>query len=97
LRDAVAQERRDSDDLLTEALESPFSDRVEPALGDYERALPVIAAVEHHQHPSEIDPAGALRGVARAFREPHPQDVDRCPEIDDREPGAFAHDRMPTI
>ena len=97
LGDAVAQEGRDPDDVVPEAGEPALADRVEPALADHKGALPVIAAVEHHQHPAVIDPAGGLARIARAFREPHPQHVDRRAEIGDREPGALAHDRMPPV
>jgi len=38
-----------------EELDPALADRVEPALADHKGALPVIAAVEHHQQPAVID------------------------------------------
>ena len=41
--------------------------RGKPVLADDEGALPVVAAIERHQHVAAVDPAGGLRRVARAF------------------------------
>src|SRR6202790_5209553 len=95
--DPVRQKRGDPDDVVAEAGEPALADRVEPALADHERALPVIAAVEHYQHATVVEPAGALPWVARAFRDPHPQYIDRRAEVDDVESGAVADDRMAAI
>src|SRR5580765_8369918 len=55
LRDAVAEEGCDADDVALETGEPALADTIEPALADHKGALPVIAAVKGHQHPAIID------------------------------------------
>src|SRR5260221_6863596 len=92
-----AVERGEPGDLLAQGGEAALADLLEAALADDEGALPVIAAVEHHQDAAGVDAAQRLRRGVRVLGNTHPQHVDRRAEIDDLEPRLLPQSRMAAI
>src|SRR5204863_6489672 len=86
-----------SRDGLPEGRQSCALDLFNRTFADDERALPVVAAIDHHQDAPGIEAAHGLVGVARFLRETEPQHVHRRAEIIDRKPGALAHRRVPAV
>ncbi len=72
-------------------------DLVGRALADHIGALPVVAAVEHHEHLAGVDAAERIGAVALPPRQPHPEHVYRCADVLDREAGALAHHRAAAV
>ncbi len=97
LFDAVAQKRGDLDDIGAQGVEPSRLHRGKPVLADHIGALPIIAAVERHQHAAVVDPAQNLRWVGGMLGQAHPQYVDRRPQVERRQAGALAHGRMAAI
>ncbi len=90
---AIAHQRRDRDDRVAKRVEPLRLDLVGRALADHIGALPIVAAVDHHEHPPGGDAAERLGAVALPPRQPHPQHVHRRADVLDREAGALAHHR----
>ncbi len=67
------------------------------ALGNDVGALPVVAAVEHHQDAARIEATQHLLGIARLVAQPEPQHVHRRAEVADLDAGLVPHRRMPSI
>src|SRR6185437_16299377 len=67
------------------------------ALRDDEGALPIVAAVDHHQDAAGVEAAQRLRQVAGLLGQAHPQDIDGRAEIIALEAGLVAHRRMASI
>src|SRR5450631_4455426 len=61
---AVAQERRDCDDVLAESRQTSLLDCAEGAFGNHIRALPIIPAVQSNQNPPCTETAETFIGVA---------------------------------
>jgi hypothetical protein len=97
LAHAIAQDRRDPRHLRAERIEPAALDLIEPALGDDEGALPIIAAVDHHEHVAGIEPSHAFLGIAGALRQPQPQHVHGRAEIVCLQPRLLAHGRMASV
>ena len=72
-------------------------DLIVSALRDDVGALPVVAAIEHHEDLAGADAPERFLAVARLARQPHPQDIDRRAEIVDHKAGALAHGRMAAV
>ena len=70
---------------------------VEAALRNDERALVVVAAVQHDEDLAGAEPADRLLGVVRAARKAHPERVHGRPDILDRKAGLFAHQRVAPV
>src|SRR5205085_6975256 len=70
---AAAQEGRKTDDRFAEFLEPLTLHSICAALGNDIRALPVIAPIEHHQHPAFFDMTDDFFGIAFCARDAKPQ------------------------
>jgi hypothetical protein len=90
LADAVAQHGLDFHDALAQRVEAARLEVVEAALGDHVGALPVVAAIEHHQDVTGLEPAQHRALIAGIARQPHPQHVDRRAEVVDDQSGERA-------
>ena len=90
--DAIAQFRRDAHNRRPKRFDALCLHSLRTALGNDIGALPIVAAVDHHENRAGANAAERLGAVARSPRDPHPQHVDRRAKIFDREAGPFAHD-----
>ena len=97
LGDPVAQERRGRRDTLAQGVEASGLRGLEAALRDHERALEVVAAVEHHEHLARVEPNGQLGRIVRAARDAHPEHVHRRTEVLDLEAGPRSHGGMAPV
>ena len=68
-----------------------------PPFRDDERALPVVAAVEHDEHVPASTSAERSLADRRRARKPHPEHVHRRAEVLDGRPGLRAHRRVPAV
>src|SRR5262249_51246511 len=82
---------------LPERLQAAPADLVEAAFGDDVAALPVLAAVEQHQHLAAVEEPERLTGVALPPRQPQPEHVDRGAQVLDLQAGPCADRRMPAV
>ena len=85
------------DDFLAEGWETPAAKLGEPAFGDDEGALPIIAAVEHDEQVSGLDASEDNASVLRALGEAQPQRIHGRAEILDLEAGKVAHRRVAPV
>ncbi len=97
LADAVAHEGGERGDAIAERRQSLGADFVERSLGDYIGALPVLAAIDHHQDPPGPGDEHRLVAVGRLARQAEPQDIHRRAERHHRQPGARADDRGASV
>ena len=74
---AVAQIRRQPHDLGAERLQPARVHLVDAALGNDERALPVVVAIQHDEDAAGVDAAERLAGIVRRLRQAQPQHVHR--------------------
>jgi hypothetical protein len=72
-------------------------DCCERAFRDDKRALPVMPPINHHQDPAAIDATERLPRIVGMLRQPQPQCVHRCTEVDDLQPGPVANDRSASV
>ena len=80
--DAIAKEWFDRCNLLAKCRQAALPHLVGGALWNYEGALPVIFAIQHHQHSSSLDVPKCLAAVFRLAAEAHPHHVHRRTEVD---------------
>jgi hypothetical protein len=71
--------------------------RLEAAFGDDEGALPIVAAIEHHEEAPRLDTAEHRGPVAFPLGKPEPKHVHRRAEILALEPGERAQRRVPAV
>ena len=79
-------------DLVPERLEPTCAEFVVRPLRNEERALPVVAPVDHHEKASVVHSTERLRTVVWPFLDPDPQDVHRRAQRLDLELRADADD-----
>src|SRR5215217_9737523 len=80
--DAIAEVVAKSRDFGAERLQAPLLDGAECALRYHERTLPVVAPVDHHEHPACLDAPEGPIGIGGLARDPHPQHVYRSTDVD---------------
>ena len=100
LADAIGEEWDDRGDRLTEPVNpiAPVAaELLVAAFRDDEGALPVVAALQHHEHMTVADVSKHLRRIVRAARQAHPQHIDRHAEVIDDESRALPDDRGPSV
>jgi hypothetical protein len=81
LAHALAQPRRQAQQGLVKRPDAAGAPGVARALGNQQRALPVVAARDHHQHAAGVDLAEEVRRIARQARDAQPQHVHRRAEV----------------
>src|SRR5579871_3609547 len=59
--DAIGKARREGGDFVLQCTKPARLDRLKPTLGDHERALPIILAVDQHQNPPGVCPPSSGR------------------------------------
>src|SRR5438445_1229810 len=97
LRNPISQERIHLHDITPECVDTATLDLRESAFLDHQPALPVIAAIQHHEDPPEIDAAEHLLRIAGLSGQPHPEHVHGRAEVDRLKPGRRAHAGVPPI
>ena len=79
-----------SDDVAAQGGETALPELLEFSFVHDEPALPVVAAIDHHEDPSIIDAPEQLPRIGRLARYPHPEDIHRRAEVDRLETARFA-------
>src|SRR5206468_8387149 len=88
----IAKVRRHFRDGRTKGREALCLDLLGRTLGNDIGALPIVAAIEHHEYLAGPEATERRIAVARLSRQVHPEHVDRRAEVVDLEPRALAHD-----
>ena len=83
---------RDGGDIRPELLDRSRPHVACRAFRDDVRDLPVVAPIEHHEHPAGPESSGNCAPFVRALRHAEPQHIDRRGGLDPRQPGGRARD-----